>query len=158
MPFWKQSEDPWDRKLEKRPPVSPQEPEETPPAPGVLSALKEQWAQRQAARRDALTLPPEPCPWCGGTMEQGYLAGGRDAVCWYRGIPDLLRGKKNEDTMRLDTEGGILSTYRTTWYCPTCRKMVLDASDVKTRAEESDLFSQRVEQTQQAQNTSEEEE
>ena len=58
MAFWKKSEDPWDRKPEKKAAAPAPAPE--PPA----------WAQVNKA--------PESidCPWCGAPMLGGFLYGG----------------------------------------------------------------------------------
>ena len=67
--------------------------------------------------------PPEKCPWCGGDMVKGYLRGGRDGARWYLEKPKFL----TIPTMSVDmlNEGG-LETYKTTWHCQKCHKMVLD--------------------------------
>ena len=92
--------------------------------------------------RESLKLPPEKCPWCGKDMERGFLMGGR-GVAWHRGIPT---GKAQwlspggENIIRVDTEGDILR-YHTAWYCPACKKMTIDAADLRTLAEENGSFS-----------------
>ena len=40
--------------------------------------------------------------------------------------------------MRVDTEGDILR-YHTAWYCPDCKKMTIDASDLQTEAEKNQM-------------------
>lgn len=139
MAFWKKSEDPWDIDPNQR--RTAPEPEEI--EPGLLDSLREDWDAMQAARqekREKLRLPPEKCPWCGEDMEQGFLMGGR-GVAWHRGIPTgkarwLSPGGGN--IMRVDTEGDILR-YHTAWYCPDCKKMTIDASDLQTEAEKSQM-------------------
>lgn len=123
MPFWKQSDDPWDRKPEKRRPM-PKEAEK--PKKSILERLDGWQEDRKAAAREkeeARRLPPEPCPWCGKDMEQGYLITGRDPIHWRPGIYKftLFSG----DTMRIDTQGDF-TMYRTAWLCRECGKMVLD--------------------------------
>lgn len=139
MAFWKKSEDPWDIDPDQR--RTAPEPEEI--EPGLLDSLREDWDAMQAARqekREKLRLPPEKCPWCGEDMEQGFLMGGR-GVAWHRGIPTgkarwLSPGGGN--IMRVDTEGDILR-FHTAWYCPDCKKMTIDASDLQTEAEKSQM-------------------
>ena len=139
MAFWKKSEDPWDIDPNQRRTAS--EPAEK--APGLLDTLRGDWDAMQAEwqeKREKLRLPPEKCPWCGEDMEQGFLMGGR-GVFWYRGTPDIktsLFGAPNEDTIRVDTEG-FLNTYHTAWYCPACKKMTIDASDLQTEAEKNQM-------------------
>lgn len=141
MPFWKKSEDPWDIDPAKRQGVNPAERE-----PGLADILREEWDAlwtEQQEKKAALRLPPELCPWCGKDMEQGFLAGGR-GIWWYRGIPNAKNkwlGGGPENTMRVDTDG-ILYTYHTAWYCPSCKKMAVDAADLRTQAEENALYSQ----------------
>ena len=139
MAFWrKKSEDPWDvDPTRKREPVSFFEQEQAGEEQGVLESVKEQWAQRRQEQQEALTLPQEACPWCGKNMEQGFMTGDR-GVYWMRGVPDTKVkwfGAGDENTMRVDVEG-LFYTYKTTWYCPDCQKMILDAADLQTRAEE----------------------
>ncbi len=123
MPFWKQSDDPWDRKPET-PRPEPKASRENP-----MDSLKQWNEDRKAAakeREDAKRLPPEPCPWCGKDMEQGYLITGRDPIRWHPGIYKftLFSGLAG-DAMRIDTEG-TFTMYRTAWLCRECGKMVLD--------------------------------
>ena len=44
----------------------------------------------------------------------------------------------SENTIRVDTEG-IFSTYHTAWYCPDCKRMTIDASDLQTEAEKNQM-------------------
>ena len=139
MAFWKKSEDPWDIDPNQRRTAS--EPAEK--EPGLLDTLRGDWDAMRAEwqeKREKLRLPPEKCPWCGEDMEQGFLMGGR-GVFWYRGTPNIktsLFGAPNEDTIRVDTEG-FLNTYHTAWYCPACKKMTIDASDLQTEAEKNQM-------------------
>ena len=128
MPFWKQSEDPWDQKPEKRRPA-PKEPQETP-----IDTLK-QWNEERKAKakekEEAKRLPPEKCPWCGTEMEQGFLHTGRDPVRWYPGVYkfDLLRGIDG-DAVDICNEGGpFMGHYRTAWRCRECKKVVFNMPD-----------------------------
>ena len=139
MPFWKKSEDPWDIDPSKRRPA----PKPAEKDPGLVDTIREEWDAMQKVRqekRKKLELPPETCPWCGKDMEQGFLMGGR-GVFWYRGIPagrSLWISPGNEDTIRVDAEG-FLTTYHTAWYCPDCKKMTIDASDLQTEAEKNQM-------------------
>ena len=139
MPFWKKSEDPWDIDLSKRRPA----PKLAEKAPGLVDTIREEWDAMQKERqekRKKLELPPEKCPWCGKDMEQGFLMGSR-GVFWYRGIPAgkaLWLRPGRENIMRVDTEGDILH-YHTAWYCPACKKMTIDASDLQTEAEKNQM-------------------
>ena len=139
MAFWKKGEDPWDVAPDQRRTAS--EPAEK--APGLLDTLRGGWDAMRAEwqeKREKLRLPPEKCPWCGKDMEQGFLMSGR-GVFWYRGTPNIktsLFGAPNEDTIRVDTEG-FLNTYHTAWYCPACKKMTIDASDLQTEAEKNQM-------------------
>lgn len=142
MAFWKkQSEDPWDMDPNrKREPVNLFEPEQEDEGTGLLESVREQWAQRRQEKQKALTLEPETCPWCGKQMEQGFLTGGR-GVFWVEGVPDAKAkwfGTGFEGTMQVDSEG-LFYTYKTTWHCPDCRKMVFDTADLRTRAEETSV-------------------
>ena len=122
MPFWKKSEDPWDRRDGfSKPPKEPKE--------SAIDNLKQWNEERKAAakeREEAKRLPPEPCPWCGKDMEQGYLITGRDSIHWRPGVYKFtLFSGLSEDGMRIDTQGDF-TMYRITWLCRECGKMVFD--------------------------------
>ena len=143
MAFWKKSEDPWDQPARRPETVPvPAEEEKAEPEEGVLDTLRSGWTAHRQKKKAALTKPPDTCPWCGREMEQGYFIDGRDTMYWYRGIPvwseRMMSGP--EDRMRVITEGGVLGRYKTVWYCPDCKKMVLDAADMRTLAEEGEPF------------------
>lgn len=129
MPFWKKSEDPWDVEPEKRRPVPAENGEK---GPGLLDQLQDWNEARKAekARRET-PPPPIPCPWCGKTMETGYLMGNR-GIWWAPGRPDAwakwVSVAAAEGAFQVDTEGG-LATYRTAWVCRDCGKMVLELPD-----------------------------
>lgn len=139
MPFWKQSEDPWDRKPDKRRPA-PREDKD--PQANPLDSLKA-WNEERKARakekEEAKRLPPEKCPWCGKDMEQGFLTGGRDGTRWYPGIykHDPFRGLSGEAIDVLDDSSGF-ACYKITWLCRECRKMVFNMPDFKNY---EDIFS-----------------
>ena len=115
MPFWrKKSEDPWDRKPEKKPAASASAPVSAPEPPD--------WAQGKKL--------PEPmvCPWCGKNMLSGNLYSGMDrrtyqGLSWYEGSH-----KSWLETMRMPEEEQFLHLgyYEEAWYCADCRKMVMD--------------------------------
>ena len=152
MPFWKQSEDPWDQKPDK-PRREPKEPQANP-----LDSLKTWNEERKAKakeKEEAKRLPPEPCPWCGKEMEQGFLVGGRGGAHWYSGIykADPLRGLDIAGGIDLLDEGSIWSgLYKTTWLCRDCKKAVFHMPDP---SEYEDSFSARI--AEHTENTPEEE-
>lgn len=129
MPFWKQSEDPWDRKPD-RPCPQPKEPKANP-----LDSLKtwnEERKVKAKEKEEARRLPPEPCPWCGKEMEQGFLLGGRGSVSWYPGIykTDFLRGPYDAGRIDVQDEGTIWGGYyKTAWLCRDCKKAVFHMPD-----------------------------
>ncbi len=153
MAFWKKSEDPWDRKP-GRDRLKKGEPRENP-----LDSLKSWNEERKAKakeKEEARRLPPEPCPWCGKEMEQGFLTGGRDGAHWYPGIYkfDPLRGLDSAGRIDLLDEGGIWSgLYKTTWLCRDCKKAVFNMPDPP---EYEDNFALRA--AEHAEETKEEEE
>lgn len=67
--------------------------------------------------------PPEKCPWCGADMVKGYLRGGRDGTRWYHEKPKFLSFPSGSVDILNE---GELSSYKTTWHCQKCHKMVLD--------------------------------
>jgi len=109
MPFWKKSEDPWDRKPEKKPAVPAPAPE--PPA----------WAQVKQAPASM------NCPWCGKELCFGTLySGGQRGygpLEWREGVRKsfLERLGKAEQARYLQ-----LGCYEEAWYCEDCRMLVLD--------------------------------
>lgn len=130
MPFWKKSEDPWDKKDGISKP--PKEPKESP-----IDTLKAWNEERKAAAKEreaAKRLPPEKCPWCGKDMEQGYIMGGRDVVRWYSGTYkfDLFRGLEVVDSFSILDEGGpFIGYYKVAWLCRECGKMVFDIPEAE---------------------------
>ena len=119
MAFWnRNSEDPWDRDPNERPAVTfrEAEPEETAP---------EEPKEAEPA--------PEPCPWCGGEMETGYLLSGKGLVRLTREKPHLLLGTLFAETIPLKDEGP-LSDWMTYWktcaFCAACRRIVVDAPEL----------------------------
>ena len=127
MAFWKKSEDPWDMKPKPVGTVSPADPDGDKEPESLLDSVRDWAEKKRSAEKNQLTLPPEKCPWCGREMEQGFLSGGR-GVYWTRGVPDTRTkwlGAGAENQMRVDEEGALF-TYRTTWLCPNCRKLVAD--------------------------------
>ena len=129
MPFWKQSEDPWDRKPDK-PRAEPKDPQATPL--DSLKAWNEDRKAKAKEKEEAKWLPPEKCPWCGKEMEQGFLVGGRDGTHWYPGIhkADLFRGLDSTGRIDVLDEGGIWSgLYKTVWLCRDCKKAAFTMPD-----------------------------
>lgn len=125
MPFWKQSDDPWDRRPDARP-TEPTGPKEDP-----IDSLKAWNGRRKAAAREkaeAKRLPPEKCPWCGKDMEQGFLTGGRDGTHWYPGVYkfDPFRGLSGDIIDILD-DGAGLAAFKIAWLCRDCKKMAFNA-------------------------------
>lgn len=147
MPFWKQSEDPWDQKPDK-PRREPKEPQANPL--DSLKAWNEERKAKAKEREEAKRLPPEPCPWCGKEMEQGFLTGGRDGVRWHPGIYkfELFQSLGGIDVL----EEGTWVPYKTTWLCRDCKKAVFHMPDP---SEYEDSFSARI--AEHTENTQEEE-
>lgn len=123
MPFWKPSDDPWDRKPDKCP-AQPKGPQANP-----LDSLKAWNEQRKAnakEKEEAKRLPPEPCPWCGKDMEQGFLLTGRDPIRWYPGVYKIAWLVRDEiGSFRVDTEEDF-GHYKTAWLCRECGKIIFD--------------------------------
>ncbi len=125
MAFWKKSEDPWDvdpaRARAKREPI------ETP-----LDTLRD-WNEERKAKAaekqaELEAQPKEVCPWCGREMERGCLQGSR-GVYWYPGLRTASAAWWGpgaiEESFQVDDEGDFLKgTYKTAWYCRSCKKMV----------------------------------
>jgi len=134
MPFWRKSEDPWDKKDGiSKPPKEPKEPKENPV--DTLKAWVEDRKAEAKEREEARRLPTEKCPWCGKDMEQGNMLGGRDSVLWYPGILTTkdawFGGGPREERLQLCDEGGFTS-YKTVWLCRDCKKMVFNMPDPPT--------------------------
>ena len=87
-------------------------------------------AQQKAEGPETACPPPEPCPWCGKEMEQGFLTGGRDSVRWYPGVHkfDPLRALDGNALDLLD-EGDPWGVYKTVWLCRDCKKAVFNMPD-----------------------------
>lgn len=139
MAFWKQSDDPWDRKPDKRP--VPEPPESQEPQGNPLDSLKAWNEDRKAKakeKEEAKRLPPEKCPWCGKDMEQGFMIGGRGCVSWYPGIykTDFFRSPSDADSINVQDEGSIWSgLYKTTWLCRDCKKAVFNMPDPEAQTD-----------------------
>ncbi len=112
--FWKKSEDPWDMDPAKRRPApgaaeTPFRQEE--PEKGLLDSLRGWANEKLEAQRQEVTQTPEVCPWCGGSMEQGFLNGGNGSVF----LLDSLRGWANE---KLEAQRQEVT--QTPEVCPWC--------------------------------------
>ncbi|MBQ2738756.1 MAG: hypothetical protein IJF36_00860 [Oscillibacter sp.] len=130
MAFWKKSDDPWDRKPEKRqeatwweqdaPPVAESDP---PPAEEKEEGLGA--SIRKFFAGDDTPVSPQLCPWCGREMEWGRITGGRDGVLWknwrQKGLLDIVKPDGWKELDMLDVRP------KTVWLCSDCGKMVLDA-------------------------------
>ncbi len=129
MPFWKRSEDPWDQKPEKRQESRESDNPQANPFDS-LKAWNDQRKTRAREKEEAKHLPPEPCPFCGKEMEQGFITGGRDGVHWYPGIYkfDPFRGLSGERMDVLDDSAGF-ACFKITWLCRECRKVIFDMPD-----------------------------
>ena len=127
MPFWKQSEDPWDRKPDK-PRAEPKDLQANPL--DSLKAWNEERKARAKEKEEAKRLPPEKCPWCGKDMEQGYMMGGR-GITWYAGVLTTKAawiGDSSKEHFNLESEG-VFTMYKTVWLCRDCKKMIFDMPD-----------------------------
>ena len=137
--FWKKSEDPWDMDPAKRrsaPGAAETSFRQEEPEKGLLDSLRGWANEKLEAQRQEVTQTPEACPWCGGSMEQGFLDGG-NGVFWIRGVPDTKTkwlGAGRENVLRVDDEG-VLFTYKTAWHCPVCEKIVFDAAGLRPEGE-----------------------
>ena len=157
MAFWNKKEDPWDldpaKARARRERESRRREREN--AANPLDSLRD-WNEKrktEAAEREAALAaePPEKCPWCGGDMERGYLSTARGGLL---GPPGRLTGRAAwvgppketwERRLRVDDEG-VLVTYKTTWYCPDCQKMTIDAAGLKS-PQDSGLWADSAEET-----------
>ena len=69
MAFWKKSDDPWDRKPEKRQETTWYE-QDAPPAEEKRELTPEEQRIRNIIEGPKATpVTPEQCPWCGKDME-----------------------------------------------------------------------------------------
>lgn len=133
MAIWNKSDDPWDRKPERRKPTVHETLREAAPKKSPLEALEAWNAKRKSdakAKDASKLLPPEPCPWCGAPMTQGYMITGRDSIHWYPGIYKTAWFVKDKTgAYRVDTDGDFIM-HKITWHCEKCQKMVFDASNL----------------------------
>ena len=136
MPFWKKSEDPWDREPEQRPPAGAGVEQED--APGILDELRDWNAERKERRaREDAPPPPMTCPWCGREMEAGWITAGRDGAQWRPRWPPKLFGRV---FVCIDHEGSVLHRRKTAYLCRDCRRMVLEfPAEALEPLEEADL-------------------
>lgn len=137
MPFWNRSDDPWDRRPERPAP-------ERVKIENPLDTVRQWNGRRKAAAGEKAAaeaaLPPERCPWCGEPAERGYLAGGK-GVFWNSGRPSAASAWLGPGafggSLRVDSEGGLLASWRTAWHCRACRKMFFALEETPSRPEAS---------------------
>ena len=121
MAFWKKSEDPWDRKPEKQKfSISFPEKETT---------QKQEPAPIPSWYRTEEIPASVNCPWCGEPMLYGTLYGNGRAMQWREGP---FRG--GLDAMRFTGWKIDLGGSETAWYCPSCRKLMLDIEGMLEKA------------------------
>jgi len=131
MPFWKKSEDPWDRKPTSVSYTTFDEPSKE-EEKGFLESIREEVADWQEKRKAAAeaeeNAPPETCPWCGQEMVKNYLTGGRYGVVLSEEKPGAFMGTTFMDTTLITNEG-VLGAYKSCWYCAGCRKLIVDVPE-----------------------------
>ena len=128
MAFWSKSDDPWDRKPEKRQDTTWREQDAPVESAPVETGVQEE-SLGESVRKfflgDDTPITPCPCPWCGKDMEWGRITGGRDGVHWKnwrpRGLLDIVKPDGWKVLDLLDEHP------KTVWLCSDCGKMVLDA-------------------------------
>lgn len=133
MAFWEKSEDPWDIDPAKR-----KREQTTWSVPQEVSGLEENGEDESflsevaglfKKKPDPIeNLPDMVCPWCGKEMTKGYLTGGRDMIRWSAEKPGAVFGSAFLDTVDIQSEG-VLSNYKTSWYCASCRRLVVDVPE-----------------------------
>ena len=143
MAFWNKSEDPWDRKPERRQAPADWTAEEKGPEPGLLDRAKGWNEGRKAEKAEGETPPaPIPCPWCGKKMGLRYLWGG---VYLSKKKPGVWASGLSPDNWGLCDEGNpFTGSYKTAWFCEDCRKLVVDVPEVMNRYDE---YQQQLEET-----------
>ena len=106
MAFWKKkSEDPWDRKPEKK------------------KETQEVWPSTTEMM----------CPWCGQEMERGVIHAPEGRIYWQKKPPRILSPVEYaDDALVVDDETRVGAPYyKTTYYCRRCQKMVTDAAGIE---------------------------
>lgn len=126
MAFWKKSDDPWDRKPERRDSGTiRREQERTVEHDGP--AEKELTPEEQRIRNiiegpKAAPVAPEKCPYCAKDMRVVYI--------WSKGFTkwnfELPSGWMDDYEVLEDVGGLFDPVYKQGWYCEDCEKMVLD--------------------------------
>ena len=121
MAFWKKSEDPWDRKPEKKP---EKKQSSVPESRKGEAPVREQEDGRPA---------PTACPWCGKPMLAGNLyCAGRSLGMYWSERPSrsfLESFGTAEQPRRLE-----LSVSEEACYCTACQKLVLDVGAALKRS------------------------
>ena len=132
MPFWKKSEDPWDRKPTANSYTTFEETSQE-EEKGFLESIREDVAawreERKSAAEAEANMPPEICPWCGQEMEKNYLTGGRYGVVLSEEKPGAFMGTAFLETTPISDEGSW-GSYKSCWHCKTCRKLVVDVPEL----------------------------
>ena len=115
MAFWRKSDDPWDRKPEKRQETTRYEQDTPETEPAGADTI------RPSERAEGA----ETCPWCGKPMLMGHIDGGRDAVFWKEGKWKsafvALFDEHTPRQMRIKEAAPV-------WYCETCEQLVAAVS------------------------------
>lgn len=136
MAFWKKSDDPWDRKPEKReettwyePPPAEEEKELTPEAQRIRDIIE---------GPKATPVTPEKCPWCSKDMERVSIYARGGTVCWRKGEPGRWL---DDDQVLQDAVESIWDIPRKwAWYCESCGKMTVAVPKPKTPLNDPNSF------------------
>lgn len=116
MPFWKKSEDPWDMEPGKAEPIA----EEAEKQEGLMAA---QEAYDETGDTERKTV--EPCPWCGKDMEVGYLYASGESIRWLDAPPGAVLGAALAGKEIYVSDEGVVTQYKTCWYCGSCRRLAV---------------------------------
>lgn len=138
MAFWKKSDDPWDRKPEKRQETTWYE-QDAPPAEEKRELTPEEQRIRNIIEGPKATpVTPEQCPWCGKDMEMVSVYSRGGTVCWRKGEPGRW---VDDDQVLQDPVDSIWDIPRKrAWYCESCGKMTLAVPKPKTMLNDPNSF------------------